>query len=233
MVKDENAKGKLVTATNTPNLGLMSPVSTDDFKTTDFAATFGILDLNPGIFVVPNQASRPNTWTEKQHGRTVRQIDQGIDWYWYQPTSGFTGLWKRTAPKGQLYTQTNSGAVSSSATNYNSGAVVITTSSVLLPGGRPIKVTVKWDSFGNSSGLAVGSYWEGSTNIIPWGVNGFDYTQGTWGQLGLGGMFTITRDLAPVTQTSVIFKWTISAYAFAGLGGASTIRGTTMTVEEV
>lgn len=222
-----------MTTTTTPNLGLMSPVTTDDFKTTDFAATFAILDQNPGIFVVANQASRPSTWTEKQHGRTIRQIDQGIEWYWYQPTSGSVGEWRRTAPKGQLYTQTNSGAVSSSATDYNLGATVISTSSILLPGGRPIKVTVKWDSCGNTSGLAVGSYWEGSTNITPWGINGYDYPQAQWGELGLGGMFTITRNLAPTTQVSVAFKWTISAYAFAGLGGSSTIRNTVMTVEEV
>jgi hypothetical protein len=222
-----------VTATKTPNLGLISPTTTDDFKTTDFAETFGILDLNPGIFCVANQASRPTTWTEKQHGRTCRQMDQLIDWVWVQPTSGSTGIWKRTAGKGVLYTQTTSGAVSSAATVYTAGATVIQTPSIILPGGRPIKVTVRWDTCGNTSGIGVGSYWEGSSLINSRAINGYDYPSNQWARLGLGGQFFAIRDIAPTTQVSVAFRWTISAYALSGTGGTTTTRGTVMVVEEV
>lgn len=222
-----------VTATVTPRLGLISPVTTDDFKTSELATTFGTLDQYPGILNVANQASRPTTWTEKQHGSTCRQLDQMIDWVWYQPTSGSAGVWKRLAGKGLLHSQTNAGAVSSGATVYTSGATVIQTPSIILPGGRPIRVSISWDTCGNTGGIGVGSYWEGSTLIQSFGINGYDYPSGNWSRLGLAEEVSVTRDLAPTTQVSMAFRWTISAYAFSGVGGTTTIRGTVLTVEEI
>lgn len=222
-----------MTATTTPTLGLMRPTLTDDFKTDDFAQTFDILDDNPGIYQVANQASRPTTWTHEQHGRTCRQLDQLIDWVWVKPTSGSTGVWKRMWGKGLLHSQTNGSAISSSATNYTLGATVIQTPSILIPGGRPVRVTVRWGNCGNTSGLSIGSYWEGSSLIHSWGINGYHYTQAQWGRTGIASMYRITRDPAPTTQVSMSFKWTISATADFGLGGTTTMQDTILEVEEV
>jgi hypothetical protein len=220
-----------VTATTTPKLGLISPVTTDDFKTDQFAQTFGVLDENPGIFCVANQAARPTTWTHLQHGRTVRQLDQGIDWWWDKPLSGSTPVWRRLAGKGVLHTQTNGSSVSSSTTTYTAGATVIQTPSILIPGGRQIRVTVRWDTMGNTLGIGMGHYWEGSTLTNSWGVNGFDTTQGQWGRTGAAGYYMIVRDIAPTTQVSVEFKWAISA--MIGVGGETIIRNTKLQVEEI
>lgn len=223
-----------MTATTTPRLGLISPTSTDDFKTTEVAQTFGILDENPGIYRVDNQASRPTTWNHNQHGRTVRQMDQLIDWVWVQPTSGSVGAWKRVAPKGILHTQENQANVTSSATVYTSGATVIQTPSIILPGGRPIEISLRWHFFGNTEGIAVGSYWEGSTLQTSWRVNGYELAQPSHrGDYGMGGMYATWRDLAPTTQVSMSFKWTISAYGLNGIGGTTTIRSTVMVIKEV
>jgi hypothetical protein len=222
-----------VTALTTDKLGLIKPSTTDDFKTSEIANTFQILDDNPGILVIPNQAARPSSWTHLQHGRTVRQMDQRVEWVWEKPNSGATGVWKRYWGKGLLHTQSNAGATSSSSTNYNAGTTVIQTPSLLLPGGRPIRVTVRWGNCGNTSGLAIASYWEGSTRIHDWGINGFDYTQSQWGRTGIASMYRITRDIAPTTQVNMTFKWTISATSDFGLGGTSTMRDVVLEVEEV
>jgi hypothetical protein len=220
-----------VTATTTPKLGLISPTTTDNFSTAEIAQTFGILDDNPGILCVANQAGRPSTWTHLQHGRTVRQLDQGIDWWWDKVDSGTTGTWRRLASKGILYAQGNGGSVSSSTTTYTSSATVIQTPSIRLPGGRRIRVSVLWDTMGNTAGIAMGHYWEGSTLINSWGVNGFDTTSGLWGHVGAAGIYSIIRDISPTTQVDMTFTWGISA--MVGVGGTSFIRNSRMFIEEI
>jgi hypothetical protein len=234
-VKWRKAKAKgphVPTATTTPKLGLISPTNTDQFSTADIANSMGVLDGSPGILPVANQAARPTTWTHLQHGRTIRQLDQGIDWWWDKVDSSATGTWRRTSSKGILYSQTNGSSVSSATTTYASGATVIDTPTVLIPGGRQIRVIVRWDTFGNSAGLAMGHYWEGSTLVNSWGVNGFDSTQSIWGQTGLAGHFMIVRNIAPTTQVNMTFKWAISAFV-SGVGGTTYIRNTSLMVEEI
>lgn len=220
-----------MTATQTPKLGLISPVNTDQFSTAEIAQTFGILDSNPGVLGVANQASRPNTWTHLQHGRTVRQLDQGIDWWWDKPDSGTTGVWRRLGSKGVLWSQGNGSSISSATTTYTAGATIIQTPSVRLPGGRRTRISVLWDTMGNTAGVGMGHYWEGSTLINSWGVNGFDTTSGQWGHVGAAGMYSIIRDISPTTQVDMTFTWAISA--MSGVGGTTTIRNTRMFIEEI
>lgn len=222
-----------MTATNTPVLGLIQPVGTDEFKTAEFASTFLTIDSNPGIFKVANQASRPTTWNQNQHGRTCRQMDQLIDWVWWQPTSGDTGVWKRISPKGTLHTQTNSGSVSSSTKVYTSGATVIQTPSIIIPGGKRIRVDCQWGGCGNTAGIAMVSYWENSSLIYTFSVNGYPHPSPNTGRVGLGGNFFFNRDPAPNSQVSMSFKISISAYVGFSSAGTSTITQTFFTVEEV
>ena len=137
-----------MTASRTPNLGLMSPVRADAFQPQDFRDTFSILDNNPGVLVIPNQASRPTGYGSDQHGRVVWQADLNIMWVWTQPNAAMAGYWERLATKGHLGGGINGDTVSSSAQSVATSAEV-TGRSVMCPGGRPIFMFVRWGAAWN------------------------------------------------------------------------------------
>lgn len=132
-----------MTASKTPNLGLMSPVLSDPFNPDDYAQTFGILDQNPGVKVVANQASRPTGWSNLQHGRLVWQADLNVMWLWNQPTSSVAGSWLRLGGYGLLGSATNPTQINSTAQNWTLAPIAVQTT-VMVPGGRPCLVMYNW-----------------------------------------------------------------------------------------
>jgi hypothetical protein len=80
----------------------MQPSQTDLFDPADIAHTFTILDGVPGVTPIANYAALPTNLTSAQHGSKYLQLDNGAEWYWYQPSSGSGGVWKRSNSIGQL-----------------------------------------------------------------------------------------------------------------------------------
>lgn len=207
-----------MTANNTSRLRLMSPVGSDAFVTTDFSTTFGILDQNPGVLPVDNAAARPSNYTTAQHGSQIIQMDLGILWTWYQPSSGVAGVWQRVGNTGFLAEFGNSGVVSTSTTNYAAGPTVAS-GTFTLPGGRPMLVMISWLRFDNYYGPCIASYWENNTRVldIPWYGSQGGFSPGT---------FWLYRNPAPSASLSVTTKLTIASYnASPPNGGGTTAMG--------
>lgn len=215
-----------MTASKTPRLGLMSPVGSDAFVVADFSATMAILDANPGVLPVANAAARPTTYTQAQHGSMVLQLDYGILWEWYQPTSA-AGFWKRVDNVGYLNQFSSSASTSTTTTNYALGPVVAS-GSVTIPGGRPYRIDLSWESFGNTYQKAVVSYWEGSTRI-------FDRVfYGSLPSAASGGGTWFSRP-APSSAYTFNAQMTIASYnATAPNGsGTTTMVGPSMMISEM
>lgn len=155
-----------MTASKTANLGLMNPVGSDPFLTTDFAQTMGIIDQNPGILVVPNAASRPTSWSASQHGRRVWQADLNIQWVWVQPSSLTAGSWSRVGNVGLLGSATNMTVISTSAVNTGTAPTVVSVN-CMVPGGRPVMVMYNWIFIGNGSAKqATLNHFVNSSNVL-------------------------------------------------------------------
>lgn len=132
-----------MTANNTSRLGLMLPSDTDPFTPADFVNTFNILDGKPGITPIPNLASLPAGLTAAQHMSTYLEADNGALFYWYRPSSGSPGEWRRGNSVGRLSKVINAATVSSTATTAATAAVVAT-ASFTVPGGRPIRLFLQY-----------------------------------------------------------------------------------------
>lgn len=217
-----------MTTSKTPRLGLMNPVGSDAFLTSDFATTFGLIDQNPGALVVANAAARPTNYTAAQHGSMVWQADLNIVWVWVQPSSSGAGAWQRVGNTGFLGQFQNAGTVST-VVNTNTQGPVVVSGTLMIPGGRPILVTWSWDQMGGDFFKAVLSYWENNVRI-------FDKTfpGGLPPEAGAGS-FWVMRNPAPVSATSVAFQITLSAVPLLPpLGGGSvTITNGTIAVWEL
>ena len=144
-----------MTANTSPRLGLMLPTNSDPFTPDDFSQTFGKLDAVPGTTPVANYASLPSNLTANQHMSCYIQADNGAEWYWYQPSSGSPGVWKRRNALGVIATASQNSNISTTATNP-SLAPTIMTATVLAPGGRYICVAVDMRSVQNNSSACVG-----------------------------------------------------------------------------
>lgn len=138
-----------MTASKTPNLGLMSPVLSDSFSPDDFAQTFGILDAHPGVEVIDNLASRPTNLGAAQHGRLYWQADLNVMWVWIQPVSNVAGYWDRFGSKGFLGGAYNGAQVNTTAISVATAPTIVNVSTV-LPGGRCVFVNIRWTFIGNS-----------------------------------------------------------------------------------
>lgn len=137
-----------MTASKTPNLGLMSPVLSDSFTPDDFSDTMAKLDAAPGVTVIANQASRPSNLGSAQHGRMYWQADQNIMWVWSQPVSNVAGSWLRQGSKGWLGGAGNAAQVNTTAISVNTAPTIVNVNT-LVPGGRPVLVLYKWTFIGN------------------------------------------------------------------------------------
>lgn len=205
-----------MTASKTPNLGLMSPVGADPFVTADFADTMAILDLNPGIRTVANAASRPTGWTAAQHGRRVYQTDQQIEWVWHMPDSGTPGVWKRTYPKGLLASVVNGSSVSTTNTNYGAGATLVEATNVIIPGGRPLRYTFRCEWITNTQGMSIVSIFQDGSMLTFLHFSGHNFDGGR----GMPSAHEFSFSLAaPASQVTSTFKATLSAHN--GFGGTS------------
>jgi hypothetical protein len=220
-----------MTASKTPRLGLMNPVGSDAFVTTDFATSFGILDANPGYAIVPNAASRPTNYTSAQHGSLVYQSDLNILWSWNQPTSGSSGAWRRVGNVGLLGQSGASGLVTTTTTTYSSG-VQVASLTVTVPGGRPIKVLINWDILGNTYNKAIISYWENNVLIASKAVYGQAPTNS--GTPVSSGEWAFARDIAPSASLTLATKVTVAAYNAAPTngGGTTSAQGVAIAIWE-
>ena len=220
-----------MTASKTPNLGLMNPVGSDDFEVSDFSTTFGILDQNPGSFTVPNQASRPTGWGAAQHGRRVWQADQNIEWVWYQPSSSVGGIWQRTYPKGWLG-GAGGGNASTGNTTFGQGPVVLS-ATVLVPGGRGVQVSYHfYDCLNETTGTSIVSIWANGAML------GFKYHPGRVNSQPLlysvAGTFYYTYNPAPSTQQSINYQLQLNAENFnPANAGVSSIRDAWLDIYEI
>jgi len=222
-----------MTASKTPALGLMNPVGSDPFLTSDFAQTFQAIDAAPGIAVVPNQASRPTGWTSNQHGRRVWQADQNIEWVWNQPSSGSPGAWLRTFAKGVLANATVGGFLGTSNTNYATGPTIVSIPNVIIPGGRPIRVTYWYDWLANDYGQSVITYWENGVQIYDNFHDGRLFSDNFPEPHVNSHRFY--RNIAPSSQVTMSFSITLSARNDTPPrgGGNSLIAATWLEIEEV
>jgi hypothetical protein len=222
-----------MTASKTPNLGLMNPVGSDPFLTSDFSDTFGRIDAAPGIAVVANQSARPTGWTSNQHGRHVWQADQNIEWVWNQPSSSSPGAWQRTFAKGQLAIASVGSFLSTSNTNYATGPTIISISNLIIPGGRPIRISYWYDWLANDYGQSVISYWENGVDIYDNFHDGRSFRDNFPEPHVNSHRFS--RNPAPSAQITMSFSITLSARndVVPYGGGTSTIAGTWLEVEEI
>lgn len=220
-----------MTASKTPRLGLMNPVGSDAFVTTDFATTFGILDQNPGYAIVPNAASRPTTYTSAQHGSLVYQSDLNILWSWNQPTSGSAGAWRRVGNVGLLGQSGASGLVTTTTTSYTSG-VQVAALSVTVPGGRPIQVSINWEILGNTYNKAVVSYWENNVLISSRFYYGLAPTAS--GTPVSANSWIFARDPAPSGSITLATKVTVAAFnaSPSNGGGTTSAQGVAIAIWE-
>lgn len=216
-----------MTASKTPNLGLMNPQGSDSFSTTDFSQTFGILDTNPGITTVANQAALPTGFSNNQHGRRVWQADQDVEWVWNQPSSTVAGAWKRVGCKGWLGGVSNSGAV----TAASSAGIKVLEVSLLVPGGRPVLVMYSflWVQ-DNQTGQAGINYHENGNYIDTKYYSGRAY--GTSSVPPASGSNYYLRNIAPTTQQNITFNLTLVNNNSLG-SGTATIWNTTLDIIEV
>jgi hypothetical protein len=218
------------TASKTPNLGLMSPVGSDQFDIADFDTSFMILDQNPGTIVVANQASRPTGWGVNQHGRRVLQADQGIEWWWNMPSSLPAGVWTRVGPKGWLGGTFHGGSVASASTS----GVTIASLSLLCPGGRPILVMYSflWATQTNLSNQQIAvEYFENGNFITSRFHDGTGYGANNSNPPDSGMMYFL-RNPAPTAQANVTFSLAVLNQPGHPVGTAA-IWDTTLDVFEI
>lgn len=216
-----------MTASKTARLALMNPVGSDAFVTSDFSQSFSILDQNPGVFVVPNAASRPTNYAVPQHGSLVWQTDLAIMWAWNQPNSGTVGSWVRVGKKGFLGQFTNSGTVSTSTTAYANGPTVLS-GTVTVPGGNSLVLMWSWDRLDNGYGRSVISYWENNVRMVDKAFYGYT------GDITTSNYWWVSNP-APVNALTLTVKLTIAAYNAAAPngGGTSTIGNASLAVFEL
>jgi hypothetical protein len=172
-----------MTASKTPNLGLMSPVLSDPFSPDDFSETFGILDQHPGVQVIANQASRPTGLGAAQHGRMYWQADQNIMWVWVQPSAMVAGEWQRSGCKGWLGGAYNGAQVNTTAITVASAPTIVNVNT-LVPGGRALMILFKWTFIGNDQARFATTDLMANSSVIQearFNGNGFGpaYTSGT------------------------------------------------------
>lgn len=192
------------TASHTPNLGLMSPVSSDAFDPADFDSTFAILDQNPGVLVVANQASLPTGYTSAQHGRCVWQADLNVMWIWNQPSSSVAGSWTRLGNYGLLGSASNPTQINSTAQNWTAAPVAVQ-STVMIPGGRPCLVILSWMFAANDTTNQITlNFVENSSSVLERRITGSSYGVVS-GVPPTAGMYSYVRS-ASSTQQSVNFQ---------------------------
>lgn len=210
-----------MTVGTTPRLGLMSPVDSDLFQATDFSTTFSKLDAIPGVQPVTNYAALTTlsgSLTTAQHGNQYLQLDNGAEWYWYQPSGG--GVFKRKNTVGQLAYATQSGNISTAGTTHTS--LTLETASFTSPGGRTILVVASINAVQNTTGAAGCSLYVNSTEVAYNEISCWSNT---------GGSSTLVYPIvAPTPGTS----YTAVQYGYSTpTGGTTNIQSSNIFAYEV
>jgi hypothetical protein len=225
-----------MTASSTPNLGLMLPVVADPFTSDDFRDTFTKLDNAPGVSVIPNQASRPTGLSTLQHGRMYWQADLNVMWIWNQPTSIVAGAWVRLGGFGLLATASNPTQINSTSINWTTAPVAVSLSA-MVPGGRPCLVMYNWQYVANDHSRQVTiNMVENSSSQLERRHTGSSFGINTGLPPWASSYFYIRP--AQATQQSVTFQLRIRAQdpALVGAdqgGGTSSIWQPTLSVFEL
>jgi hypothetical protein len=208
----------------------MEPVDSDFFKSADFNSTFQILDAMPGTLPVANLAAlQALTWTSAQHGTRVLQLDNGAEWYWYQPSGA--GVWKRTNSVGLINNTIQSSDVSTSLTS--NGPTFIQTPTFTAPGVRALRVDLRTqlDNTNGLNSIAVINIYDNGTNLVTWNmrVGSRIDSNGT-------GFFNTGFILNPTAGSShqISARVRCSSISSANGGqGTVTVRYSALTVTEV
>lgn len=217
------------TAATTTRMGLMLPVDSDLFKASDYNATFSILDAIPGILPVANYAALPVGWTAAQHGTTVLQLDNGAQWYWYQPSG--VGQWKRVNSVG-LVAQAFQTAAVSTTSQSSPGPSFNTTGNFTAPGVRPLRINIRTDADSSSgvNSIIIFRVHDNGTVIYEYNVRSGQTINGN----GTHHDFTtyITNPTPGSTHNITCYFRCANLTSAAGGQGTSVVRRSAITVIE-
>lgn len=218
-----------MTANTSPRLGLMLPQNSDSFSPDDYVTSFTKLDNTPGVTLVPNFAGLPSNLTSAQHGSPYMQLDNGAEWYWYQPSAGTPGSWKRRNNLGILGQATQAASsIGTTTTVAASGPTLCTISIPNMPGGRWLNLMVEF-SGGNSNGISVCTLW----------VNSAIYKEiSNYGNSGNHFLSYWDIPYPPVTAGSTLvvkmsLRCAVIPASLGGFGTSTCVRPTSITVKEV
>lgn len=209
----------------------MDPADSDFFKSADFADTAQILDAVPGTLPVANLAAlNALNWTTAQHGTRVLQLDNGAEWYWYQPSG--SGVWKRTNSVGVLTSAVQGSEVSTSLTSAP-GPTFIKTPTFTAPGVRSLRVDLQV-GVENTSGLnsiVMIRLFDNGNMILDWNIR-----CGTHINFNGTGFFNSVFINAPSAGSSHQISAAVRSAQLSsanGGSGTSTVKASTLTVSEV
>lgn len=218
------------TAALTSRLGLMDPVDSDFFKSSDFKASMEILDAVPGTLPVANLAAlNALTWTTAQHGSRVLQLDNGAEWYWYAPSGA--GVWKRTNTIGVVATGTLGAPVTTTVTT--SGPTFLRTPTFTAPGVRSLRIDlyagvdnpIAWNS------LVILDLYDNGVNLQEWSLRAGQ----RWNNNGISFFNSVYIDnptAGSSHQISVTIRAANAVFSIGG-GGTAGVHDATLRVIEV
>lgn len=208
----------------------MEPVDSDFFKSVDYNATFAILDAIPGTLPVANLAAlQALTWGTAQHGTRVLQLDNGAEWYWYNPSGA--GVWKRTNSVGLLSSATQSADVVTTLTS--NGPTFIQTPTFTAPGVRMLRVDLRvgLDNSSGQNGIGVVTIYDNGTSLLDWNIRAGSYINGN-GVGFLNSVFITNPTAGSSHQISARIRSAIGSVG-NGAGGTTSSRYSVLTVTEV
>lgn len=219
------------TAALTSRLGLMEPVDSDYFKSEDYYSTFQILDAVPGTLPVANLAAlQALNWGVNQHGTRVLQLDNGAEWYWYNPSG--VGVWKRTNSVGLLTSTVQSADVSTTLTS--NGPTFITTPNLTAPGVRALRVDLRvgLDNTSGFDSVCIVDVYDNGTNLMEWRIRCGSPIGTTYGTGFFNSIFIANPTAGSAHRLSAKVR---SAYGSPASGGSGTtvVRYSVLTVTEV
>lgn len=211
----------------------MSPVDSDTVEASDFAATFGKLDAQPGVKIVSSYAALTSyssgfSVPTAHHGETALDTSTKAQWWWNCPSGA--GSWQRVNTVGLLSYASNATNVSSSATSGN-GSQFCSTGNFTTPGGRPIRIETYVEgnnSNSNNNGLLFITVMDNGAVIIDVNVFAGPVT----GSVYVRPFFIMSPGVNSVHNISAYVR-SSSASASNGGGATSTVAWSSIAVTEV
>jgi hypothetical protein len=208
----------------------MEPVDSDFFKSVDYNSTFQILDAVPGTLPVANLAAlQALTWGTAQHGTRVLQLDNGAEWYWYNPSGA--GVWKRTNNVGLVTSAIQSADVSTTLTS--TGPTFIQTPTFTAPGVRTLRIDLRvgLDNTSGQNGIGIITLLDNGTSLLDWNIRCGSYLNGN-GVGFLNSIFIANPAAGSTHQVSARVRSAIGSVG-NGASGTTVVRYSVLTVTEV